>query len=43
MSVGELTLPSAGGSAGQLSLVVGMRQSQQADQLSYHPHPDPGF
>jgi hypothetical protein len=30
-------------SAGELTLVVQIRDSQQADQLSYHPGPDQGL
>ena len=28
---------------GELALVVQIRKSQHADQLSYHPDPDPGL
>lgn len=31
------------GSAGELALVVPIRESKQADCLSYHPGPDPGL
>lgn len=50
----ELTLPPADGwhgdidwpsqnSVGEFTLVVWVRESRQADQLSYHPGPDPGL
>lgn len=51
MRVGELILPPADGgtgcprqnSAGELVLVVWVRESLRADQLSCHPGPDPGL
>jgi hypothetical protein len=50
-SVGELTLhlPNGGiqwpsqSSAGEFALLVQIRESQQAEQLSHHPGPDPEF
>ena len=51
MRIGELTLPPANGSvgwtiqssAGELALMVQIRESWWADQLSYHPGPDLGL